>query len=46
MNYQEGLTLIESILPISVGIVLGCFAFIGIREFWREFAVACTGGYQ
>ena len=46
MNYQEGLTLIESILPIAVGIVLGCLAFVGIREFCREFAFAWTGGSQ
>ena len=44
MNYQEGLYLIESILPIAVGMTLGCLAFIGISEFWHEFAVACKGG--
>jgi hypothetical protein len=46
MNYQEGLNLIESILPIAVGISLGCLAFLGAREFWHEFAVACKGGFQ
>ena len=46
MNYQEGLNLIESILPIAVGISLGCLASLGAREFWHEFAVACKGGFQ
>ena len=46
MNYQEGLSLIESILPIAVGMSLVGLAFIGIREFWHEFAVACKGGFQ
>ena len=46
MNYQEGLTFFESILPIAVGISLGCLAFLGAREFWHEFAVACKGGFQ
>ena len=46
MNYQEGLTFFESILPIAVGISLGCLAFLGAREFWHEFAVACKGGVQ
>ena len=46
MNYQEGLTFFESILPIAVGISLGCFALLGAREFWHEFAVACKGGFQ
>ncbi len=46
MNYQEGLNLIESILPIAVGISLGCLAFLGAREFWHELAVACKGGFQ
>ena len=46
MNYQEGLNLIESVLPIAVGMSLVALAFIGIREFWHEFAVACKGGFQ
>ena len=46
MNYQEGLSLIDSILPIAVGMSLVGLAFIGIREFWHEFEVACKGGYQ
>ena len=46
MNYQEGLTLVESILPMAFGITLLSLAFIGIREFWHEFAVACKGGFQ
>ena len=46
MNYQEGLNLIESILPTAVGMSLVGLAFIGIREFWHEFAVACKGGFQ
>ena len=45
MNYQEGLTFFESILPIAVGISLGCLALLGAREFWHEFAVACKGGF-
>ena len=46
MNYQEGLNLIETILPIAVGMSLVGLAFIGIREFWHEFSVACKGGFQ
>ena len=46
MNYQEGLTLFESILPIAVGISLGCLAFLGAWEFWHELAVACKGDFQ
>ncbi len=46
VNYPEGFNLIESILPISVGITLGFLAFVGIREFWHEFAVALKGGPQ
>ena len=46
MNYQEELSLVEFILPIAVGMTLAGLAFIGIREFWHEFAVACKGGFQ
>ena len=46
MNYQEGLNLIESILPIAVGMSLVGLAFIGTREFWHEFTVACKGVFQ
>ncbi len=46
MNYQEGLTLFEAILPKAVGITISYLAFIGIQEFWHEFVVACKGGYQ
>ncbi len=46
MNYQEGLTFFESILPIAFGISLGCLASLGAREFWHEFAVAYKGGFQ
>ncbi len=46
MNYQEGLNLIESVLPIAVGMSLVALAFIGIREFWNEFAVAGKRGFQ
>ena len=46
MNYQEGSTMIESILPIAIGISLGCLACIGIREFWHEFEIAFKGGFQ
>ena len=46
MNYQEGLTFFESILPIAVGISLGCLAFLGAREFWHELAFACKGDFQ
>ncbi len=46
MNYQEGLTFVDSFLPIAVGICLGCLASLGAREFWHEFAVAFKGGSQ
>jgi len=46
MNFQEVLTPIESILPIVVGTLFGCLAFVGIHEFWQEFTVACRGGFQ
>ena len=46
MNYQEGLHLIEFILPMAVGMTLVGLAFVGMREFWHECAVACKGGFQ
>ena len=46
INYQEGLTFFEFIVPVVVGITLGGLAFIGIQEFWHEFSVACKGGSQ
>ena len=46
MDYQEGLTLIESILPMAVGMTLVGLALIGIREFWYELGIACKGGFQ
>ena len=46
MNHQEGLAFLDSILPIVVGVTLGGLAFIGIKEFWYEFSVACKGGSQ
>ncbi len=45
MSYQEGVVVFESIIPIAVGVTLGCLAFIGIREFWHELAIACKGGF-
>ena len=38
--------LAEGILPIAIGISLGCLACIGIREFWHEFEIAFKGGFQ
>ena len=46
MNYQEGLAIIESILPMAVGMTLVGLALIGIRELWHEFGIACKGGFQ
>ena len=46
MNYQEGLTLVESILPLALGMSLVGLALIGIREFWHVFGIACIGGFQ
>ncbi len=44
MNYQEGLTFFESIIPMEVGMSLLGLALIGLREFWHEFEIASKGG--
>ena len=46
MDYLEGLALIESILPMAVGMTLVGLALIGIGELWHEFGIACKGGFQ
>ncbi len=45
MAYHEGIVLLESIVPLTIGIALGLLALLGFCEFWNEFAVAFKGGF-
>ncbi len=40
MNFEETLSLLETLIPAVIGGTIGLLALVGLREFFRETKIA------